>query len=103
MTRGGSCNLPFIAWDCDGVLIDTDAAHETALNDALRTYGYAPISHDEHLARFKAHPTRIKLDWLIEDGRVREMDRPRIAAMKEQLTPGAIRKVVIDIEKPRLL
>jgi len=95
--------MPFLGWDVDGVLIDTDAAHEKALNDALATFGYQRISHAEHLATFKGHPTRVKLDWLIAHERLKEADRQKVADLKQQLTPGAIRKVAIDLEKPRLL
>jgi len=53
-----------ILFDLDGVLLDATELHFEALNRALLTHDYAPISRADHERRFNGLPTRIKLRML---------------------------------------
>lgn len=59
----------FIAWDLDGVLVDTDKLHYEVLNRALTEYGIKPITEEEHHKTYKGLPTQIKLDMMAKEGR----------------------------------
>ncbi|NVK00404.1 MAG: HAD family phosphatase [Oceanospirillaceae bacterium] len=57
-----------VIFDMDGVLIDAKEWHYTALNRALKMFGYE-ISRHDHLVTYDGLPTRDKLQMLtLQDG-----------------------------------
>lgn len=62
--------MKYIAWDLDGVLVDTDKLHFEALNRALIEYGNRPISEEDHHRIYKGLPTRTKLEMMAKEGRL---------------------------------
>lgn len=79
-----------IAFDVDGVLIDTDAVHERALNRALADVAGFTLSHAEHLARWKGNPTRWKLEQLVAEGRLALEAVEAVSFAKQAHTVAAI-------------
>lgn len=93
-----------IAFDLDGVLVDADVLHQGALNWALAQFGpQAVISKEEHLRVFKGLPTRVKLEMLVEAGRLRQADLLSARRMKQEETVRAVRRLRPDPEKHALL
>ena len=78
-----------VAFDLDGVLVDTDELHYVALNMALRRFG-AHISATEHFARYKGLPTRVKCRMLTEAGQLPADAHERVFTDKQQHTATAI-------------
>lgn len=77
-------------FDLDGVLVDLKDVHFHALNYALESCGYAPISKDDHLARFDGLPTSTKLKML----GVCDSDFEKIGDLKQKET---LRQVAIGV------
>ncbi len=74
-----------VIFDMDGVLIDARDWHYKALNRGLEIFG-AEISYEEHLERFNGLPTRMKLLTLVEEGRIPEIAKDYIEAVKQSWT-----------------
>jgi beta-phosphoglucomutase len=53
-----------ILFDLDGVLVDACDWHYEALNTALISSGYDPISRIDHIEKFNGLPTKVKLSML---------------------------------------
>jgi len=53
-----------ILFDLDGVLVDACDWHYEALNAALISSGYNPISRTDHIEKFNGLPTKVKLSML---------------------------------------
>lgn len=65
--------IQLIAFDLDGVLVDSRHIHYIALNKALSKVGYE-ITLEEHLARYDGLPTQVKLELLsTEKGLARDL------------------------------
>ncbi len=79
-----------IAFDVDGVLVDTDRLHFDALNHALMLARAHPITPGEHASVFKGLPTRVKLDMLVAQGRLAERKRATVAEVKQIATREAL-------------
>lgn len=92
-----------IAFDVDGVLIDTDAVHETALNEALRAVAGFTLTHAEHVTTWKGLPTRVKLDRLVALRRLTADQVPEIAARKQAATVPAIAALPFNPVPARLV
>jgi beta-phosphoglucomutase len=75
-----------ILFDMDGVLVNAKEWHFTALNEALRGFGYDLISHEDHLARFDGLPTMKKLALLGECQVIPPSQFKDINALKQKLT-----------------
>jgi beta-phosphoglucomutase-like phosphatase (HAD superfamily) len=78
-------NFKAVIFDMDGVLIDARDWHYRALNRGLQIFG-AEISYEEHLKRFNGLPTRVKLSMLVEEGRIPELAKDYIEAVKQTWT-----------------
>ena len=74
-----------VIFDMDGVLIDARDWHYRALNRGLEIFG-AEITYEEHLERFNGLPTRVKLLTLVEEGRIPEIAKDYIEAVKQTWT-----------------
>lgn len=59
--------IKVIIFDLDGVLIDTKPLHFAALNNALNSHGFTPISWEEHLKIYDGLPTKKKLKLLTQN------------------------------------
>lgn len=95
----------YLAWDLDGVLVDTDAMHKHALNAALSvTPGCHTISDDEHLSVYKGLPTKVKLQMMIKEGRVPASMLLSVSNLKQDFTASSICETIKpDREKRALL
>jgi len=78
-------NFKAVIFDMDGVLIDARDWHYRALNRGLQIFG-AEITYEEHLKRFNGLPTRVKLSMLVEEGRIPELAKDYIEAVKQTWT-----------------
>ena len=74
-----------VIFDMDGVLIDARDWHYHALNKGLEIFG-AEINYEEHLARFNGLPTSVKLSMLVSEGRIPEISKEYVAAVKQTWT-----------------
>lgn len=81
-----------IAFDLDNTLVDADALHKNALNEALQQFGYWPITEQEHHEIFKGLPTKHKLAMLFEMGRVGADELDTIKAEKQARTMALIKR-----------
>lgn len=77
--------IKVVVFDMDGVLIDAREWHYQALNEALEIFGIH-INLQEHLENFDGLPTRVKLDKLVEQGRLPERLKSTISAIKQERT-----------------
>jgi len=57
-------NVKLVMFDLDGVLVDACDWHYEALNRALVSCGYSPISRKDHETTFNGLPTKVKLKML---------------------------------------
>ena len=94
-----------VAFDVDGVLIDTDAVHFDALNRALTDAvgPYAVITPHEHANTFKGLPTRLKLAALLEMGRLTPSQVSHVGELKRLFTRYGLRSVPYDPAKADLM
>lgn len=92
-----------VAFDVDGVVIDSDAVHEHALNQALRELAGFELTHDEHLRQFKGLPTSTKLSRLVMADRLDTRTATKVLERKQQLTLPAVRDLPVDPSKRALL
>jgi beta-phosphoglucomutase len=69
----------------DGVLIDARDWHYQAHNDALVIFD-AEIGRDEHLGRFNGLPTKVKLKYLAEEGRLPSHLHAVVEEIKQERT-----------------
>jgi HAD superfamily hydrolase (TIGR01509 family) len=95
--------MRWIAFDVDGTLIDTDAVHEIALNEALESVAGFRLSHEEHLSTWKGLPTAQKLAQLVAAGRLAPSQVAEVAARKQAATLPAIATVPVSRDPARLL
>lgn len=93
----------YIAFDVDGVLIDTDLLHEIAFSDALTTITGTGLTHAEHLGGYKGLPTRVKLQRLMDAGRLTRHQADAVALHKQAATVRALHDVPVDPRKVTLL
>jgi beta-phosphoglucomutase len=70
-----------IVFDVDGVLVDATDWHFEALNRALEPFGTS-ITRQEHETEFLGLPTAVKLERLIQQGRLSPKAAPTIAQLK---------------------
>lgn len=91
-----------LAFDVDGVLVDTDRLHFDALNHALTLCRAMPLSWDEHLATWKGLPTRVKLNRLVAEGRLDARKVDNVAAIKQTATREALATLPQDETKRAL-
>lgn len=100
LVQQGNAMTRYAAFDLDGVLVDADALHKNALNEALATCGtQAIITEAEHLGTFKGLPTRVKLRMLAEAGRLTVLQAREVTRLKQELTLAAIRLLEPDQTK----
>lgn len=78
-----------VLFDLDGVLVDMPDVHYEALNRVLALFG-AGIGRDEHLAFFNGLPTRKKLEFLENSGRLPSGLNAFINVVKQRYTMEAI-------------
>jgi HAD superfamily hydrolase (TIGR01509 family) len=57
-------DIKLVLFDLDGVLVDACDWHYEALNRALISYEYTPISREDHETTFNGLPTKVKLNML---------------------------------------
>ncbi len=79
-------NITTILFDMDGVLINAKEWHYGALNRALVDFGYAPITHDDHLEYFDGLPSYKKLQILQKIYAIPADQLPKINVLKQQYT-----------------
>ena len=85
--------IKLIAFDLDGVLVESKEIHFMALNDALRVVDEKyVISKDDHLRKFDGLPTRKKLVKLTDDRGLPESCYDDIWNSKQGFTVEYIRK-----------
>lgn len=75
-----------ILFDMDGVLVNAKDWHFEALNKALVTYGYIPISYVEHQECYDGLPTRKKLALLAKTQPIPEPQFEGINTLKQNMT-----------------
>jgi len=96
-----------IIFDLDGVLIETDKWHFSALNIALQSVGEEPLSWKEHLEIYKGRPTTTKLKMLTERRGLEASLYDQIKKVKQEYTVDMItrftEKDAEKIEMMRLL
>jgi beta-phosphoglucomutase-like phosphatase (HAD superfamily) len=80
-----------VIFDLDGVLVDACEWHYNSLNDALETVAGFTINYDDHMLTFNGLPTYKKLDILVDQGRLDQRLRSRVADLKQELTMNIIR------------
>jgi len=85
--------IKLVAFDLDGVLVESKEIHFLALNDALRVVDEKyVISKDDHLRKFDGLPTRKKLKKLTEDRGLPESNYDNIWNSKQGFTVEYIRQ-----------
>ena len=95
--------IKLIAFDLDGVLVESKEVHFMALNDALKMIDKKyVISKDDHLRKFDGLPTRKKLKKLTKDRGLPESYYEGIWNSKQMFTVGYIRKTKRDDRLCRL-
>ncbi len=75
-----------VIFDMDGVLIDAKDWHYEALNRALDSYGYTPISRNDHLSKFDGLSTRKKLEMHFQTRNLDTEIHKKIDNKKQELT-----------------
>jgi HAD superfamily hydrolase (TIGR01509 family) len=83
-------HIEAVVFDMDGVLVDAKMWHYEALNMALALFGSA-LAIEEHSSRFDGRPTRVKLNVLVEEGRLPGGLASFVAEMKQVYTQDVIR------------
>lgn len=83
-----------LLFDLDGVLVDTDKLHFTALNQALLYFDLPTISEAEHLSIYKGLPTLQKLKIMSDRLGVPTSLISEISKYKQLLTLDTIPKTV---------
>ena len=73
-----------LIFDLDGVLVDTKKIHFDALNYALETVKFEPISLREHLNNFDGLPTNEKLKILNQTKNLKKKDFDKINKIKQK-------------------
>lgn len=86
-----------VIFDLDGVLVDSRDIHFNCLNQALLRSGCEPIGRKEHLDRFDGLSTRVKLNLLLQEGRLREEQCPQVEKEKQDLTEEAYSSLQADL------
>ena len=81
--------IKMLAFDLDGVLLDSKRTHYIALNKALAEHGYN-ISPEEQSSRYEGLPTAVKLKMLSEDKGLPESLYNAIGAAKQRYTAQAL-------------
>ena len=71
-----------VLFDLDGVLVDACDWHYEALNSALISSNYNPISRIDHIKKFNGLPTKVKLSIL----GVPESESKKINDLKQKFT-----------------
>ena len=93
----------WVAFDLDGVLLNSDRLHYLAVNEALRPYGER-ISEEEHLSTFKGLPTLKKCEMLTAMGRLPASAHDNVSTLKQLATRDAITQAVTpDLKVTALL
>lgn len=75
-----------LLFDLDGVLVDAMDLHEEAFLSALRAYGGAVLSTQEHRERYAGLPTKKKLEALVHVGLLDPRHVEAVAQAKQRLT-----------------
>lgn len=91
-----------VAFDVDGCLLDSDAVHHNALQQALHEVAGFMLTHDE-LRGFRGLPTREKLSRLVLADRLGTRDAGKVLERKQELTVPGIRALPHDPSKKELL
>ena len=88
--------MKHIAFDLDGVLVDTDELHKVAVNEAITAVVGRDkiITDDEHIKIFKGLPTKRKMFMLRQMGRIDGGQGEEIYELKQEKTVNAIQKVI---------
>ncbi len=82
-----------ILYDLDGVLVDACEWHYEALNRALQRIVGIEIGREEHLTTFNGFPTKKKLQFLVDLGRIPADQVSAIEALKQSLTVRMINEL----------
>jgi beta-phosphoglucomutase len=96
--------IKVVFYDLDGVLTNTCDLHYVALNKALKEKFGMEISPEEHTLTYNGLPTKVKLQMLIENGRLPpSASVDDINQLKQQYTLEAIRELSPDLVKRDVL
>lgn len=82
--------LKLIAFDLDGVLMDSGEGHKIALNRSLREIAHTTIPNDRYYSEFREMPTKAKLEKLAKEGSIDFDDIPSIIQRKKKYTEECI-------------
>ena len=75
-----------IGWDLDGVLVKAVGLHYRSFTTAVRLISGVEISEEEHDDIYNGLPTRRKLQFLIEEGKITQAQAQEIYLLKQSLT-----------------
>lgn len=91
--------LKLVIFDLDGVLVDACEWHRLALNEALKEICNYEISLSDHRSIFNGLPTRVKLEKLIEEGKIQQKDHDAIHKLKQKKTVEIINRSADEREE----
>jgi beta-phosphoglucomutase len=80
-----------VIFDMDGVLVDACGWHLDAFNAALKHVCNYEIPLQEHYRTYNGLPTKIKLQMLVENNKIKEEDVQNIFDFKQERTLEIIR------------
>ena len=79
-------NIKCVLFDMDGVLVDACDWHKQAFNEALFSVAGFKLTDEEHQNTFNGLPTKIKLQMLVNDGRLSASLCDKISQLKQSIT-----------------
>ena len=96
--------IKLIAFDLDGVLVDSRKMHYEALNMALATIDPEMIiKKEEHLSTYDGRTTSEKLDMLTKNKALDPNDHEKVWKLKQEKTLQLIESMSLDEQKINLL
>jgi HAD superfamily hydrolase (TIGR01509 family) len=84
--------VKLVIFDLDGVLVDACEWHRIALNEALKEVCNYEISLSDHRSTFNGLPTKVKLEKLIEEGKIQQKDHDAVYKLKQKKTVEIINR-----------
>lgn len=93
-----------VLFDLDGTIVEAKEWHYNALNTALWKIAKTKISRYEHVTYLNGSPTSVKLEWLLDRGRIRSDQLTEISELKQFETVLAVENYCVpDLTKIKLM
>lgn len=95
--------IKMVAYDLDNTLVTLSESHRIALNTALKEVSGYEIPLEEHSTVYNGLPTSVKLNILIEAGKIKKHHIDQVWKLKQRYTEEAIKNnLTIDWGKIKL-